>query len=203
VSEAEQGEVKVLEGRMDEASAEGEACMEGAESWKGVVRAVVKVEGALRKEVGRLNGAAHDEGMRRESMSSNGSGTPARGDVGTAEEGMEGVLRQMTIAMKELDEALQHAEEKGWTLLMCAIGAEVEALREGREMLEKAFGLSQVALDGLSIGGANGNTAGNDEEKENGPAEAGKEPTQLVNISNGDEEDEPSSDLLFSRAGDD
>jgi hypothetical protein len=47
----------------------------------------------------------------------------------------------MDNVMGFLDQRLQEAEDKDWKLLICCIGAELEAFREGREILMQASGL--------------------------------------------------------------
>lgn len=62
------------------------------------------------------------------------------------DEGMTTLLGSMDKIMEFLEQRLQEAEEKDWKLLICCIGAELEAFREGREMLIGAFGLRQTLV---------------------------------------------------------
>jgi hypothetical protein len=57
------------------------------------------------------------------------------------DDGMATLLRGMDNVMGFLDQSLQEAEDKDWKLLICCIGAELEAFREGREILIQASGL--------------------------------------------------------------
>jgi chromosome segregation ATPase len=60
------------------------------------------------------------------------------------DEGMAAVLGSMEKTMEVLERRLQEAEEKDWRLLICCIGAELEGLREGREiLLEASSGLRE------------------------------------------------------------
>lgn len=54
----------------------------------------------------------------------------------------EGVAEDLDKTTKRLEAHLELAEEKDWKLLVCCIGAELEALREARKMLLPAFGLT-------------------------------------------------------------
>ncbi|KAA8913005.1 hypothetical protein FN846DRAFT_931415 [Sphaerosporella brunnea] len=62
------------------------------------------------------------------------------------EQGGERVLVKQWIGeelgrtVTELDEMVQQAEERGWKLLIAAIGAELQAMKEAGEVLERSFG---------------------------------------------------------------
>ena len=92
---------------------EREALEEGREVWDEVVKAAMDVEEALRAEMKNLQETSREAGMKR-------------------------MLGRMSRAKGTIEEKLILAEEKGWNLLVVAIGAEVEALGEGYEVLEGA-----------------------------------------------------------------
>jgi len=62
------------------------------------------------------------------------------------------VLELMDQTMRELEVRLAYVEEQGWNLLVCAIGAEVQAFGLGRDMLAEM----------LEIGGESGGGPGTD-----------------------------------------
>ena len=125
-----------IEGNLARVEREREACGRGAEVWAGVVSTIAEVERRLKFELGSTKSA---EKTPKTDMSERD------GVEGTVREGgMEAMLQHMTSALSTLSTQLDLAESQDWKLLVCSIGAEVEALREGREMLLSA--LSQSAL---------------------------------------------------------
>ncbi|MCJ1400294.1 hypothetical protein MMC11_003498 [Xylographa trunciseda] len=125
-----------VEGSLIAAEREREACGRGAEVWAGVIATIEEVEARLKAELGVMNSAK--KGPK------NGKGkTDTLGET-AGPGGMEAMLQHMTRALSTLSTQLDLAESQGWKLLVCSIGAELEALREGREMLLSA--LSQSAL---------------------------------------------------------
>jgi len=64
------------------------------------------------------------------------------------DEGMTTLLSKMDKTMGFLESRLQEAEEKDWKLLICCIGAELEAFREGKEMLTDVSGLGHLNAQG-------------------------------------------------------
>lgn len=50
------------------------------------------------------------------------------------------LLEQMDATITYLEEKLEFASSRSWNLLVCAIGAELEAFTQGRNMLEEALG---------------------------------------------------------------
>jgi myosin heavy subunit len=50
------------------------------------------------------------------------------------------LLEQMDTTIAYLEQKLEVATERSWNLLMCAIGAELEAFMQGKNMLEEALG---------------------------------------------------------------
>jgi hypothetical protein len=51
------------------------------------------------------------------------------------------LLAEMDLVLDRLDSKLDLAEDRNWNLLVCCIGAELEAFREGREVLREVLGL--------------------------------------------------------------
>ena len=52
---------------------------------------------------------------------------------------VQAVLKEMDDTTAELETSLQLAEQKGWNLLICSIGAELEAFREAKVALLAAL----------------------------------------------------------------
>ncbi|KAK4124503.1 hypothetical protein N657DRAFT_595448 [Parathielavia appendiculata] len=126
-------EVGILERRKAEVDKEKAALEEGAEVWKGAVKLVSEFEAGLRRE---MRGGEHDE------IKSNGKGKAKKGESSTpppSEQAMYAQLDKMRAVMAGLDEKLHVAEENGWNLLICAIGAELEAFRQAEGMLREAL----------------------------------------------------------------
>jgi len=97
---------------------EGErvALVEGKELWGEVCVVVGEVEKQLTEEMKVMNGG--EEG---------------------GEEGIRRLLAMMGRAVGQVEEKLNVAEEKNWRLLVCCIGAELEAIMEGERVLKAAW----------------------------------------------------------------
>ena len=100
---------------------EGErvALEKGSEVWGQVCVVVGEVEKGLRDEMKVMRGS--DEG------------------AGRAVRGMRRVLDVMGRARGEIEEKLSIAEDQNWRLLVCCIGAELEAIIEGEGVLRAAL----------------------------------------------------------------
>ena len=48
-------------------------------------------------------------------------------------------ISKMRTVIEKLEETLRVAEDRGWNLLICAVGAELEAFREGYSILKAAL----------------------------------------------------------------
>jgi len=103
---------------------------DGAVVWRRVVEDVASFERFLRAETGRL--------AARVVVSGKGK-VKGEGDDGEA---AREVLRKMDGVIATVDGSLGVAVAKRWKLLEVCIGAELEALRQGRDVLEEAFGLA-------------------------------------------------------------
>ena len=107
-------ETEIMKRQIEEVGKERRALEEGQEVWKDVVDVVLRMEETLRTEMKNMQEDTREAGMRR-----------ILGRLGKAKGKVE---RQMALA-----------EDRGWNLLMVAIGAEVEALEEGFKVLEDAL----------------------------------------------------------------
>ncbi|KAK1767252.1 hypothetical protein QBC33DRAFT_570208 [Phialemonium atrogriseum] len=118
-----ESEIEILERRKIEVDEERNALEEGAEVWKEAVKLVSDFESGLRREMKDELGAA-DKGKQK---------------APTPEEAMHAQLDKMAGVIVGLAQQLRTAEEKGWNLLICAIGAELEAFKEAEHMLREAL----------------------------------------------------------------
>lgn len=162
-----------------------QALNEGAIVWKDVVTKVTEFERRLRTEMAKLPSVTHPEAM-----------------PGPSHEDPSQQLRAVVNEMKSLTDTLEmhfeQAQERNWNLLIAAIGAELEAIRKGREMLEGVLHSTEGEPDELIDQTAEEQEspdAGNEVRKMDQSFEAARR-----RMSNGTEsEDDPDPELLFSK----
>ncbi|KAL9004499.1 MAG: hypothetical protein Q9180_009840, partial [Flavoplaca navasiana] len=157
-----------LSKRLEDVEMEARALEEGGQVWEDVVGEVEKVEGLLE---GEMRGMAEYDGGDAEEQRING---------------MKRVLEAMARAKKRVGRHLKMAEEKGWNLLVVCVGAELEALVEGEEVLRSVLGV-EGGVDGdmHRMNGGNGKSGGGEQEM------AGEKGTVEDT-----EDDEPGPELL-------
>ncbi|KAH9219191.1 hypothetical protein DL95DRAFT_384621 [Leptodontidium sp. 2 PMI_412] len=109
-------EVLQLKTRQEEVEKEKAALEEGAEMWASSVKVIVDFEDDLRKQMASTD--VQDMDMLRRQIAK-----------------MEGVIKTLSVT-------LHVAEDRGWNLLICAVGAELEAFKEGEEILKGALGVT-------------------------------------------------------------
>jgi pyruvate kinase len=105
--------------------------------WKGAVKLVSEFEAGLRREMR----GEEDEGAKS-NRKGKGNGKGKEGESpppAPSEQAMFAQLDKMRAVMAGLEERLHIAEENGWNLLICAIGAELEAFRQAEGMLREAL----------------------------------------------------------------
>lgn len=107
-----------------------DALKEGSPVWQDVVKDVSDFEKRLREEMSRLL-QTHSQLLDPQESLGESSGERAKA-----------ILKDMEDTTNRIEEKLDLAEEKDWKLLVCCIGAELEALREGKAMLLDLFNLS-------------------------------------------------------------
>lgn len=171
--------------------AEKEALEEGAILWKDIAAQVTDFEKRLRVEMASL-GTASDASSAWDDSPESSSG-----------ERLKELLTHMDALVSHLSAQHILAEERNWRLLIAAIGAELDALKRGREILQSVLGASIKPEEDL-VG------AGEDPIAPS-PGDPGQEIHQLDQsfetarhrgLSNGgqnDMDDEPDPELLFSR----
>ncbi|PBP27576.1 WD domain-containing protein [Diplocarpon rosae] len=110
-------EISQLKIRQEEVEREKLALQEGAQLWEESIRVVSEFEDGLRKQMASTD--VQDPEMLRKQIDN-------MGDV-----------------IQKLSSTVRIAEDNGWNLLICAVGAEREAFKEGQEILRGALDMAQ------------------------------------------------------------
>ncbi|PLB54607.1 autophagy-related protein Atg28 [Aspergillus steynii IBT 23096] len=121
--------------RQNEVDAEIEALEEGGGLWKRVVKEVTGFEK-------RLKTAMHRSITRQSQLLAPDGPSGSRSE----DEQARVILDDLSNTTDRVEQFLELADEKDWRLLVCCIGAELEALREAREMLLGVFNVSEEDL---------------------------------------------------------
>lgn len=112
-----QDEYNRLAEKCEEIDVERAALEEGSLLWNDIVQKVADYEASLQRYMHRV--------------SKRGAADPAR------------LLEQMDATVSFLSEKLEYASSRSWNLLTCAIGAELEAFQQGRDLLHEALGVKR------------------------------------------------------------
>lgn len=180
-----QDEHEAIKRRQTGVQLERDALRNGGRVWEEVVDEITAFEKALRQEMHRL---------------SNGSEYAQT----TSESRLMGIISKMDQTTEYLEQKLFLADEKDWKLLVVAIGAELEAFKEGRGILQDALNtsLGPVAwaketaeasqFDGLVVETAPDGSGSLSEPR---PTEAGG---SMPSLQAEEYDDEPDPDLLIS-----
>ncbi|RKU40348.1 hypothetical protein DL546_000393 [Coniochaeta pulveracea] len=126
-----ESEIKMLEDRRQAVIRDRKALEEGVDVWRDAVQLVTDFETHLREE---LKGGQPDDGKGKKRERTPG-------------ETMHAQLDRIAEVMIGLDGTLRIAQEQGWNLLICAIGAELEAFKVGDMMLREALRAAGYADD--------------------------------------------------------
>jgi hypothetical protein len=124
-------EVELLEKRKAAVDMERRALEEGAEVWSEAVKLVSGFEADLRMQMK----------SPEETRVANGAGYE------TEENPLGLQSKKMRAVITGLEDLLQTVERRSWNLLICAIGAELEAFREAHMMLREALAASGLDTD--------------------------------------------------------
>lgn len=119
-------ETDQLRSRQSSARAEQEALEAGAAMWQEVVDVVSSFETQLRREITQLSPPGKLIADDEDSESAHARSTAS----------MDDLIHHLVRVVGLLEAKLKEAEVNGWNLLVCAVGAELEALREGHKILE-------------------------------------------------------------------
>lgn len=164
---------------------EKSALDDGAALWQEAVKEISQFERQLRSEMAVLS-PSHS-GSAWEDHRQSDTNAPVRK-----------LLSDMFTLMESLTKKLDHAEEQNWNLLIVAIGAELDALRKGKEILEGVLGSSVEGnlVDTNYHESAIHDTQAGDEIHE---LDHGFRTTRLGSSSDHVSDDDPDPELLFSR----
>jgi hypothetical protein len=107
-------EVTRLQMRLNEVEKEKSALEDGAGLWTDTINAVVGFEDELRRQMAAGDGGKETEMLRKQ-------------------------VGKMGEVIRELEATMTAVSEKGWNLMICAVGAELEAFKEGERILRGAL----------------------------------------------------------------
>ena len=173
-------ELNALKDRLSAVEAEKNALEDGSVVWKEVVQEVNSIERLLREEMQKMQTPSLEMAEGR----------------GPAVEGMEKILKTMQKARSRIEDKLDLAEGRNWKLLVCCIGAELEAMIEGQSVLEGALQASGSQDDVAEQKRSNGTEVG-EACLDDQPA---SQPTHdLLHVDRSEDEDEgPGPEFLLS-----
>ncbi|PNY18347.1 Uncharacterized protein TCAP_07538 [Tolypocladium capitatum] len=118
-----EAEVGILERRKDQIDQEQQALEAGGTTWQEVMALVSDFESNLRGIVKAGTDASAPPSAK------------GKEKAPSAEDMIRSQLPRMVEVVTELEQRMQLAEGKRWNLLICAIGAELEAFKEAHDML--------------------------------------------------------------------
>ena len=125
-------EISILEQRKAHINADRQALEEGGALWAEVMGLVSEYESRLRQLMKGPQPSLSSKGKER---------------IPSQEELIKEQLPEMYKVIEKLQTHLHLAEDKGWNLLICAIGAELEAFTEAQEMLRGLVGIDEGPQD--------------------------------------------------------
>ena len=115
-------EQDILRKRSDDVETERAALEDGFGVWDEVVQEVHGVEKLLREEMREMQAPLVQENRNSDAI-----------------RGMRKILEQMAKARSRIESKLEVSEARDWKLLVCCIGAELEAMIEGQTVLQGAL----------------------------------------------------------------
>lgn len=118
-------EQDALNRRFDDVETERGALEDGFGLWNEVVENVNGVEKLLREEMREIQAPLVQK----------------NGAIG----GMRKILEQMSKARSRIESKLEVSEARDWKLLICCIGAELEAMAQGQSVLQGALEAAQLS----------------------------------------------------------
>jgi hypothetical protein len=180
-----QDEQTRLEENYQEVDIDRDALEEGAVLWNDVINNVTDFESGLQEEMQRMGRSRDPNDM-----------SPASPD-----NSIKGLISRMDRTMLYIESKLKLAESKNWKLLVCCIGAELEAFKQGREILENAL---SVMPDSRSDAEQHSDTSENEpathsslDHEPNSSPESSRQPYSNQKFFDTDDDD-PDPELLIS-----
>ncbi|KAL1992036.1 hypothetical protein VTN49DRAFT_4068 [Thermomyces lanuginosus] len=146
------------------------ALNEGGPVWQSVINEITAFEKRLKREIAQLAPPDQTDG------------------VSTNEEHAKKIIRDMDDVIHHLEEKLDLASDKDWNLLVCSIGAELEAFKEAQAILRRLLPQSE---DGKPPSGAS-----QDEEPQKKNTQEDHSQGQGWDAASETHADEPPPDLL-------
>jgi chromosome segregation ATPase len=131
-----QSETEDLKKQRRSAKTNRVALEDGADVWRDVVAEITEYEKYLRDAIPRL---AQDG-----AMSPSGKG---KMPADTESDPASAMLEKLNAVSQSVEEKLDLAHENDWRLLEICVAAELEALHQGRELLEKVLGIERNGTD--------------------------------------------------------
>ena len=171
------------------------ALTEGAQLWKETVTEVTEFERQLRAEMAGLRPVSPESPSAWDDP-------PASKPIDHSQQLRE-TVEKMRAVIASIEAKLQKAEDNRWTLLMAAIGAELDALRRGKEILAGVLGVTEPDLVDANGHDAQQDSPGEeirelDKSFETARLDEQRSP-QHQQEEVDDDHDEPDPELLFSR----
>ncbi|KAK4995176.1 hypothetical protein LTR66_004958 [Elasticomyces elasticus] len=180
-------EVARLRLKQEAVDTEKEALEEGAVVWRDVVHEVTDFEKRLQDQMeGMALISADGESHKEEDE-----------DPATA---TSSLLSQMDQTILQIESKLKLAETRNWRLLICCIGAELEAFRQGKLVLEDALGASREPDTGHEhdLNGLNSSSASESDGSEIHRLDEAFGSSPKTGGAGYDTDDEPDPELLIS-----
>ncbi|OLN96940.1 hypothetical protein CCHL11_07418 [Colletotrichum chlorophyti] len=170
-----ESEMDLLQKRKAQVDKDREALDRGTELWQEATTLVTGFETDLRQ------------------LMSGGASAKGKQSPRVQQEAVEAMLPRMAKVILELEEHLSTAEQNSWNLLICAIGAELEAFREAEGLLRGSLPQpSKTSVEDVE------EPWQNDDDQEE-PAKAGVDATSTLESHHEESDNEVPPDLLVSR----
>jgi hypothetical protein len=194
-----------LKERLHNVDLEIAALDDGGPLWQSVVKEISAFERRLKGEM-------------QQSIILSKSMLPDVENLADQQEQGKRIIADLEITTRLIEEKLEVAEEKDWRLLVCSIGAELQALREAQSLLKQAFDYEQPTegkesppIFGTAVNNDNENNNNNDqsrttkETKDTNSSTLPNPPPPTITIASEDDEhaDEPPAYLLKDLMSDD
>ncbi|ETI26915.1 hypothetical protein G647_10014 [Cladophialophora carrionii CBS 160.54] len=165
-------EVEALARRKASVEIEKSALEEGSKLWRDAMQRIREFEKDLKTHTRELAAQSQSQ-LHQSSLENEATQSTTSGDLS-----MTVVLAKLSALISSLEKDLQHAEANNWNLLICAIGAELAAFEQARNLLQETAGIPSANSGSIE---RIGQPAPQDERRP---------------VDNESHDDEPSPDLL-------
>jgi hypothetical protein len=140
-------EVEALARRKANVENEKSALEEGSKLWRDAMQRIREFEKDLKTHTRELAAQSQSQ-LHQSSFEGERAESATSGDLS-----MTVVLVKLSALISSLEEDLQHAEANNWNLLICAIGAELAAFEQARDLLQETAGIpSEISGSTEGIG---------------------------------------------------